>query len=465
MNMKKKICIIASLLIALIISCNQQDFNENNSRMSSEKKISLSIEEYISIAYDEPKEIENIQIKSIISEFLDMQGFQKTKKEKKYSLEIKDKYYINPGINSLNTRSIDQEKTYSKQIPILKVEILDHEKNGLVYISCDERFPDVLAYVPKTVDTLLDIESGPVLLLKRAEEVLLYKARIYNQIRDSLRIATLENISKQLNVEINEIKFNNVKELIEIKSINSTKSTIDYDPTNSQTLLSKIGPYLSTEWNQSAPYNNSMGGSCTDWLGMPTNYKISASIVSTSQILAFFEPSININGTQINWPYLKEKSEIVEPDYFTVGDPVEKRNMIATLMKFCSDRCSITCTCSGSSYYMSNITNFWKTYDIKSDGSKNFDFNTIRTALNNVKLTFCHGKTNDNGGHSWLIDGYIIVSQTGSVSNTNSYVHANMGMGSYYNGYYLVNSNTGMSFDPGFAHFTKDIIMYTNIGL
>jgi hypothetical protein len=209
-------------------------------------------------------------------------------------------------------------------------------------------------------------------------------------------------------------------------------------------LLSKIGPYLSTEWDQTAPYNNSMGGSCPDWFGMPTNYNVSASIVSTAQILAFFEPSINANGTQINWSYLKQKSEIVEPDYFNAGDPIEKRNMIAKLMKFCSDKCSITYTCSGSSYYMNNITNFWNTYRIKSDGSKNFDFNTIKTALNNVKLIFCYGKTSDNKGHSWLIDGYMVVSPSGSISNTNSYVHANMGMGRYYNGYYLVNSNTGI---------------------
>jgi len=261
----------------------------------------------------------------------------------------------------------------------------------------------MIAYIPNAVDTLLDVESGPVLLLKQAEEILLYKDQIYNKIKDSLRIATLENIKKQLNMESNQIKFNDIKDLIEIKNINNTKSTINRDPANGQTLLARTGPYLFTEWNQTAPYNSNLGGACPDWFGDPTNYNVSAVIVSTAQILAFFQPPMAVNRNTINWTYLKEKPEIIAPDYFNAGDPIDKRNMIAALMAFCSNSCAISYTCSGSTYYMSNITNFWKTYGISSDASKNFDFSIIKTALDNVKLTFCHGKTSANGGHSWLM--------------------------------------------------------------
>jgi hypothetical protein len=468
--MKKKIYTITLLLILINTSCNQVGMDGNHSGQAINNKLELSLEEYISIAYDKPKEVGDDKIKSIINKFIGIQISRKTKGNNNYSIEIQEKQYIDLKQNSLRTKSsdIDSEETHLIRIPVLKVKISDGSKNGLVYISSDERFPDILAYIPSVnPDTLsMDDKSGQDLLLRQAEDVLIYKARVYNKIRNSLRTVTIEKVSDQLCTGSNAFSFDKIKDLIEIKDINAgtaTKSIINSDPANGQTLLSQIGPYLFTQWSQSKPYNNNMGGSCTDWFGDPTNYKVSASIVATAQLLAFFEPSINANGTQVNWSYLMEKPEIVEPDYFNSGDPAAKRNMIASLMKFCSDKCAVSYTCSGSSYYMSNIVNFWKSYGIKTDGVKNFDYNIIKTSLDNVKLTYCQGKTSNNEGHSWLIDGYMVVSPTGAVSNTNSYVHANMGMGNYYNGYYLVNSNTGMTFDSGFANFTKDIVMYTNI--
>ena len=225
-----------------------------------------------------------------------------------------------------------------------------------------------------------------------------------------------------------------------------------------------MGPYLSTQWNQTAPYNNKMGGNCTNWFGEPTNYNVGAPIVAITQILAFYEPYINANGTIINWAYLKQNSEIIEPDYFNAGDPIDKRNMIAALMKFCSDKCSISYTCTGCSYYMSNVRSFLQSnYSIVMDNELPFNFSTIKTNLQNINMTFCHGQTSSNQGHSWLIDGYMSISPTGSLSNYNDYVHANMGMGHYYNGYYLVNSTTGLTFDTGFANFTTNIKMFTKI--
>lgn len=457
------------LLIVLTISCNQEKIDEDFARQSTNNKIDLSLEEYISIAYDKQKEMDQNGIESIIKNFIDIQSPQKTKMGNSYSIETQEKYYINLERNT-RSANVDNESFDPYQIPILKVKVSDNERNGLVFISSDERFPDVLAYIPSAPDlnTLSeDDEFGQNLLLKQAENALLHKVKIYGQIRDSLRIPTLEKIKNELGIELSEFNFDEIKDLFEIRDMNAgaTRSSIIRDPANGQTLLAKIGPYIFTEWGQSAPYNNTMGGSCPDWFGDPTNYKVSAIIVATTQIFSFFEPRILANGITVNWPYLKENPEIVEPDYFNPGDPVAKRNMVAWLMKSCSDRCAVSYTCSGSTYYMSNIINFWKSYGVNADVSRNFDFSIIKTALDNVKLTLCHGKTSSNGGHSWLVDGYMVVSPTGSVSNSNSYVHANMGMGSYYNGYYLVNSNTGMTFDPGFAHFTKDIVMYTNISM
>lgn len=451
--MKKEIIGLILLISTFLSSCNQEYSDENDSKLKSYKKVELSMEEYISIAYEMPREIDNDEIESIINSFISIQSKNKTKNTSKCEIEIKNKYFIRN----------EEDKSSEEKIPILKTEIRNNGKSGVIYISADERFPDILAYIPEVVDTLPNDNSGPTMMLKYAENVVLSKSRMYNQIKDSLRIPTLEKISKQLQITPNDVHFENVKDFIEIKGINSTKSIIDFDPTSGQVLLSKIGPYIYTEWGQLTPYNNSLGGACPDWFGDPTNYNVSSVIVAITQILGFFEPSLNANGTQINWPYLKEKPEIVEPNYFNAGDPVAKRNMVAALMKFCSNKCSVTYTCSGSSYSMNNITNFLKTYGINMDGSRNFDFNVIKTALDNVKLTLCYGKTSTNEGHSWVIDGYMTVSPTGTISNSNFYVHANMGMSNYYNGYYLINSNTGVTFDPGFAHFNKDIVMYTNI--
>jgi hypothetical protein len=300
-------------------------------------------------------------------------------------------------------------------------------------------------------------------MLRYAEEVILYKAKVLKQIKDSLRIVTLEKIASQYNLNPEDFNFDAIKGRIMIKNGHLTKSDRTDNPSQSQTLLVQFGPFLPTHWDQSAPYNSNLGGSCQNLFGETTNYNVAACVVAVAQLLAFYEPNVNVNNTNINWSYLKQNPEIVEPNYFNAGDPIDKRNMIASLIKFCSDGCDISYTCSGNSYYMNNVRNFLTSYGISMNNEQSFNFNTVKTNLQNINMTFCQGRTGSNQGHSWLIDGYMSLSPNGSTSNYNDYVHANMGMGSYYNGYYLVNSNTGLTFNAGFAHFNTNIKMYTNV--
>lgn len=453
--MEKYICYLLFLFV-LFQGCDNKIESETELKNISLDKTPLELTkyEYASIALNEPKEIEEPIINKLIKSFLDSQSENQTKKNNDIKINIKKKYFI-------SNNSISKTKSVTTtDIPILKVEISNQEKEGLAYICSDERFPLLLAYLPYAKDTLMDECFGANLMLKQAENIILEQELIYNHVKDSLRVSTLNKVKKHFGDELVNIEL--VKENILINE-NNTKSSIVKDPYLNNNILSKIGPYISTQWGQSAPYNNKLGGSCPDWFGEPQNYNASAIIVTIAQILGFYEPNIYTSGITINWAYLKQKPTIVEPDYFNVGDPLDKRNMVSALIKLCSDKCKISYTCSGSSYYMNDIINFLKSYNIQVDSQRNFDFKEIKNSLENVKFAICHGKTSNNGGHSWLIDGYMDLYVGTSLSSFTTWVHANMGMGSYYDGYYLVNSNTGLTFDPGFAHFNKDIVMYNNV--
>lgn len=159
---------------------------------------------------------------------------------------------------------------------------------------------------------------------------------------------------------------------------------------------------------------------------------------------------------------MKENEEIHEDsDYFGqyVQDPIRRRNMVANLMKYIGEQCGVIYNCNGASVNFSNVINFLSNYGISIDGKQNFDVSKMTKYIEDLNPIIMYGQTSTNGGHWWLIDGMIAVMSDNQVIN--KYVHANMGMGKSYTGFYYVSS--GMTFDASFAHFTKNICMYPNI--
>lgn len=73
-----------------------------------------------------------------------------------------------------------------------------------------------------------------------------------------------------------------------------------------------------------------------------------------------------------------------------------------------------------------------------------------------------YGQTNSSGGHWWLIDGMLaVIVDVSGRQEIRKYIHANMGMGKSYTGYYYATNN--MTFNPSFAHFSQNLVMYPNV--
>ena len=96
---------------------------------------------------------------------------------------------------------------------------------------------------------------------------------------------------------------------------------------------------------------------------------------------------------------------------------------------------------------------------------RNLDVTVLKQSIDDLEPVIMYGKTSSGGGHWWLVDGYRtqVATRATFFPGFNVYMHANMGQGKSYTGYYLVGTDGSLTFDASFAHFNRDLVMYTNI--
>ncbi len=183
--MKTKTAFSLFLSILLWSACNDK-FDDPIADLNQQQElISLSYEEYISIAYDTPGEISEEQILGLVDQFGEM-GTQ-TKSAAKVSGTINDKYYLKTG-DGVTTKSTDKGE---ETIPVYRVNLDNGENKGMAFVVADERFAKVMAYIPKIDDTDFS-QTGAEDMLALSEASVLFELERYNKIKDSLRDITLE---------------------------------------------------------------------------------------------------------------------------------------------------------------------------------------------------------------------------------------------------------------------------------
>ena len=441
--MKNKIVSLA--IIGLLLSCQQQ--NDVAVVDSAASGIELTPEEILSMLPAEEYELTEGQATKLLQKFV---GNHEARTLNDIKVQVKSRSYLN------------KSREAGENILIYDMIVEKGGSRNIAIVSGDKRFPTVLAYFQEPDDVHKNINCNS-LLIEASKSVLQDNIEIISRLKDSLQQKTIQKISKVLNVSKDEISYTLIQSKLSIGQQQS-RSTIIKEPNAD---LSRFGPFISVSWDTGMPYNRLMSQNCSDnWL-WDFRYPISSIVVATAQILSMFEPSLTANQTKINWAYLKEKEEIHEDsDYFGsyVQDPIDKRNMIANLMLYIGNQCNVNYTCSGSSVDANKVVGFLKRYNINMSGKKSMNTSVMKQTLDNIDPVLMYGQTNDTGGHWWVVDGYCSRIATRGDSffpGFDIYMHANMGMGKSYNGYYLVGSDGTLTFDASFAHFNKNLSMYT----
>lgn len=439
----KKIFICTILLLSLL-SCSQQSDNEFKA-----KKIELTPEEYLSIAFDDETELNEGEIKAIINSFIS--SGDGTRSNSNIEIKIENKFHIKNATIRNNT---------VEEIPVYKVVVKENNLQNVALVCGDKRFPFVYAYYGADTEGIHDNYSYEI-LIGYSQEFISNNIALINTLKDSLRESTLQKVSQELLISKDEIRISNIENQISIKGLCNTRSSIINENDFNDSGIAKFGPFIKVKWDCGMPYNRLMPQECSDnWL-WDYRYVMSSTTVAVAQLLSFYRP--NIDG--MNWEYLCKNEEIhEESDYFGsyVQDPIERRNMVASLMTKINDGCKVAYTCSGSTVNMNDVRNYLKQYNINMEGQQNMNVVTIKNSIDVINPVLMYGQTSNNQGHTWIIDGYCtkIATRGSFFPGFNIYFHANMGMGKSYSGYYLVGSDGSLSFNASFAHFNKNLVTY-----
>lgn len=454
--------ILTLLASVMMMSCEQQnDYIVNN----ESPKLELTKDEFTSIAFDNLQELTDYQVVGVVENFLSHNLNKQARTSSIKDIKVDKKYYVS---NKDDISPTPKKHLYN--IPVYSVTVENDNCRDVALVSGDERVPFVIAYY--TIDKnreeyFKQNDLNNDLMLDLSKNQIFQELEYIENLQDSLRYNTLKKISESLNIEVENVKFGDIKNKLVIKEEKvSTRADMIVDPNNIfGTVIGRFGPWCHVKWDVGMPYNRTMPQECpNNWL-WDNRYAISSVVVAVAQTLAYFQPNMVVYGEQIDWNYLKVNEEIFEDsDYFGsyVQDPLRRRNMVANLMKYIGEQCGVQYHCGGASVDFTNVSNFLQKYSIKIDGRQTFNTSSLINYIENLNPVIMYGQTNSNGGHWWLVDGLLaVIVDVSGRQEIRKYIHANMGMGKSYTGYYYAASN--MTFNPSFAHFSKNLVMYPNV--
>lgn len=456
MNNRILLLMIASLCVVLV-SC-QSDVSILDTDASFESSIELTKEELLSISYEGNPELSNMQVTNVLSDFIGSRQASRSLQLSNVDIRFVSKHEVNGGESMMKSVDKVDQKPY-----VCEMETTLGANKYVALVSADRRFPYVIAYFSKDDKSREDEQN--IALVKFSEKFMLHNIAYIQSLRDSLYNTTIKKVTDKLSLNGEKIELGQYANRIKLVDAATRAQIITTEPDNA---IAGNGPFIQVSWDQGMPYNRLMDQNCSDnWL-WDYRYPISSVVVSTAEILSYFRPSMTVGNMVVDWDYLCKNEEIFEDDdYFGshVQDPIKKRNMVATLMKYIGEQCEVNYSCNSSSVYFSKVVDFLKKYDINMSDKQDLNVTTLKSSIDEFEPVFMYGKTSSGGGHWWVVDGYRtqVTTRGTFFPGYNVYMHANMGMGKSYTGYYLVGSDGSLTFDASFAHFNSELSMYANI--
>lgn len=411
---------LAAIAVIILQGCTKNDSVINNKEDETLVNEELSYYERVSLLDDYTiPENKALNLLKNFQESISM-GLNSRSNPSNMVFNIIDRYNIPLYLQS-QTRSGKLESQIENTL-IYKIQMQYENGCGYALVAGDLRAPNIIAYIPDTTGYLTDEERDfKRELLKISVNANLSRVKKFENIKKSLKDSA---ITKKDKIATRSAKTWDLYDFYE-SAISYEKST-DYLPLST------------TAWDQGAPYNCKLAQNCPQ--SSDGRYAAGCGVVAIAQAMAYYEPSLTINGTPVNW------KEVKRTNIISNNSPKAVKNQVGYLMKWIGEKVGATYTCNGTSTKRNSIVTALNLAGMKCDNRTEWDWNIIYQSLKQKKLVHADAKTDKNEGHAWIIDGFLIGKMPDSTDLV--YVHNNMGWGGSDNGYYEI-EEPDISFQGG----------------
>lgn len=432
------------LFVFLFAACSQDMEDEGVGQSSTGMAnttgmVNLTQDEYLSIAFDDPKELDEDAVVSLASDFLNSLEAQEAKTKTRssgsdFTLSVNTKSYFSKN-NISSTKSAD-----NLRLPVYEVTVSSGEDKGVVYVSADERNAEVITYIPKAAqDEATYINSGSEFLVEWAKASSYKKLEETEKIRQELRDATVLKISKELGIDQSEVSLDKISDKILVEGLKAK-------PINQQANWKIVcKPIVKTEWSQGAPYNQFLKD-----LDTTKDRKINAAgcaVTAACQLMTAIKPTITINTTKIDWDRLASTPSISTSSWDT-----SRANMVGIVFKWAFAKLKAEPRFDNNNrntetvVYTNYQTDFYKYYFNYDLRDQKYIYSALLKSFNNKQPSLIYGQ-----GHAFILDGYGGMSQ----SPRDLYFHANLGWGGTGNGWYKLNTDGSIKIEA-YRNITYD---------
>ena len=488
-------CIAFILTVFSIFSCTNVDVIDSSILRDAENdKIVLTAEEFVSIAYDDPKELSQKDIINVISDFQCVNeeiGFV-TRSFDTSNVVIKKKYYIS------NARKLTRNRSYvikKLNIPVYEVEVSNNNGGKDFAVVCgDERAPKVLYYLDN-YDSSLNMDNATCYLFELSKNSILFDIEQIERIKSEKRGPTLNKIARELNTSKEQISYTSIKERITTEvDINTRNNPAGGVAKPTTRIVAFVNPMSKVTWAQGEPYNYAMREAMI-YDGKQNEYKgnllVGCANVAIGTLFTIIKPTMFLaNNQDVDWGYVTSTSYIFTNEYNPeASSPPELVSMISNLLALIAEETATTpvyetktlkdkngslyekSVITGTETSVPNIISYMRKMAVFSgDENTRFDANLVKQSLFDKKPVFLfgmghyidsnHNIIEDAPGHGWLIDGYIMTKRSGQLVYDN-YWSVNMGWGTTMSKGYFRTGDNFQDCDVVFNNGKKAIVYYT----
>lgn len=492
-----------------IISCTDTIDNDISKSDIKTNKLVLTPEEYVSIAYDDPQELSETEIAEVVADFQSINSNfnhkNKSKNAEISKVSVVKKYYLNNSTEATTQNITRSSDIVTTNIPIFEVELPKNDNKRDYAIICgDERAPKVLFYADNYNPSENKMNFEMQYLMELAKRSALSDINTIEKIKSETRNSTLNKISKELNIPVEQITKEIIKERITTSDDITTK---EYNPIGGVSagkisrIISMVGPLSRVGWAQSYPYNTQMPiGKVWDgnspYIG---NIPVGCANVCVGTLFSILKPAmvgVTSTGRQIliDWDHITSKDHLYVSDtHPNESSPAKMVEMTGSLLRavyngtksepktgirtgYDEDLNKVDIEVIVSTGTIpQNMLDYLKTMTNYS-GARKFDPNLAKQSLQDLKPVLLYGighfvndkhesikedSYNYTPGHAWLIDGYCMTKKSGQATN-DLYWSVNMGWHEYSYKVYFKTENNNMDCDVIFPFdYKANLIYYT----
>lgn len=422
-------------LFAFFASCSTDKVPNYDISGSEEILVNLTDCEYASIAFDLPKELTEDAAKDIIVNFMEseQEASPLTRANSLPSISLIEKTVLQVKAQAA-TRNSTAECSNIQSL-IYEFRIKDGINEGLALVSGDERSPALIAYISKYDEEAYAECAGAQIMLELAKASHLSDIVFIESLKDTLRDKTYAKIGRELNIPVENLTYDIIKDKIQIEGEVTTRvSPVTTPPTR---IYSFVYPLITTKWNQTDPYNCKHPDIIYDKnTGRKAKPYAGCVEVAIAQIFAYCEvPTFRAQGPAVDWRLLKANPKIHPTD------PLYTRNMVGNLMLEIFQQAGGYYAWSDAGIHSGTPTpeSKFRPYiqRIISTGSKQaYNWTAVQNSLTALEPVVIWG-----ANHCWILDGYAVCKKSVSAgtSQYDTYVTANLGWGGSNDGYYKLN--------------------------